>query len=491
MAVLALVGVSSFAVYEVYYSNPLAPCQIVRDGGTLRSRVNNVSTFGAVTEYNLPGPLRWPNAIANASDGTIWFADQELPGVAHLYPANGTLVEYAWPGYATPLPPDCVPVASASGIALWNGRVWAADEFGNTIVGVDPSDGSVVSVNSTKLAPLPYWLAVGPDGDLWFTSNNYAGQPTRLGRILPNMTLRAVNLVGLGNDQPIQLDFVNSTFALFSTTNQAENSSTRGCICTGHVYSFDPSGAASSVTPTMVGPGYSLILPTSLAYSDGSVWVAQHDASSVVRYDFASRTWTKYPTSTVPWIDVTLPYVVLTEGGKVWFNEHYANKIAVLDPRQGTLTEFSETNPPIDNYTQIQNDVSIAPSPHGLWFTSMTGNYVGFLNSSFDPGFSVRVSGNSTAEVAPGGSRSFVLRYSGSWDAPMKVNASDSESYLSTPRSIQILPSVTAVPAGTTSYDLRVTVTVAQSLAPGEYTVAVTATEGDVQQTAYLFLTVT
>ena len=488
--VLAIVAAASFTVYEVHFAAPAVPCQVVRGGATLRSQTS-AATFGAVTEYKLPGPDRWPNAVANASEGSVWFADQELPGVAHLFPGNGTLVEYAWPGYPSPRPPDCVPTVSVSGMAIWNGRVWAADEYGNVTVGLNPRDGSVVSVNSTEGAPFPYWLAVGPDGNLWFTSYNLAGEPTRLGKILPNMALEVIDLVGLGNDQPLQLDFVNSTFALLSTLNLASNSTTHGCVCTGHVYSFDPSTAGATVAPSLIGGTYTLRLPNSVSYSNGSVWVTQHAASSVVRYDFSSGTWTKYPTSTVPWIDTTLPYVVQAEGGKVWFNEHYANKIAMLDPQQGTLTEFSEANPPITDPNQIQNDLSISPAPGGLWFTSMSGNYVGFVNSSYSPGFSVLVSGNATAKVARGGSASFTLAVTGTWSRPLGVNASDSEDYESIPRSISIVPSTPTIQPGTSVFHLGVDVGVGSEIAPGDYTVAVTVTDGGVQQTAYLFLVVT
>ena len=498
VAALMIIATSAFVVYETTltgtsettHTTTSITCQIVKGGSTLRSQLTPTA-FGGVTEYTLPGRDRWPNAITNASDGSIWFAEQELPGVGHFFPDNGTLVEYAWPGLGTAKPPDCVPTVNVSGMAVWNGMVWAADEYDNLTVGLSPVDGSVTWVNSTQGAPFPYWLSVGPGGDLWFTSNNFAGQPTRLGRINPNMTFEAVNLVGLGDYQPIQLDFVNSTFALLATLNQGTNSTTHGCICTGHIYSFDPGAAGPSITPVLIGGGYRLILPTSVTYTNGSVWVSQHDASSVVRYDFATRTWTKYPTSTVPWIDVTLPYVIQAEGGMVWFKEHYANKIAMLNARQGTLTELSEANPPVSSPNDIQNDLSIAPAPGGLWFTSMSGNYIGFASSSYNPGFSVLPSGNDTAVLSPGESTTFALKVTGTWSGPMNVTVSDSEDFESIPHSILIAPSVSTIQPGASAFNLRVDVSVTLGTPSGNYTVAVTATNGLVQQTAYLFLVVT
>ena len=485
---LVVIFVASFATYEVFLAGSPATCQTAGGGGSRGQAGEN--RFGAVTEYTLPGPDRWPNAIAAAPDGSVWFAEQGVPGVAHLFPGNGTVVEFAWPGYPSPKPPDCSPSVNVSGIALWDGRVWAADEFGNKTVGINPADGSAVTVVTTGKAPLPYWLAVGPDGDLWLTSNNFAGQPARLGRILPNLTLGVVDLVGLGNDQPIQIDFVNSTFALLATLDQSVNSTTNECTCTGHIYSFDPGSAGGSITPLMVGGGYTLRLPTSVTYYNGSVWVAEHGASSLVGYDFATRTWTKYPTSVVPWAPVTLPLVVDSGGGSVWFNEHYANKIARFDPAAGTLTEYSESNPPPSGYQGIQNDLSIASTPAGTWFTSMTGNYIGFVNGTMNPGFRISNYDNSRATLKAGlGGTTFRFVVSGAWTSQMGVKVSDSENPQSTPELIQVVPGVSSIPPGS-SFMFGVSVSAEAAVVPGTYTVAVTVSEGGVQQTAYLFITV-
>lgn len=496
VAVLSIIVVASFAAYEIYLkpvqsnSTNSGSCQAVSPGKVLRSQTRQAS-FGGVTEYNLPAPDRWPNAVTTAPDGSAWFAEQETPGVAHLFPSNGTVVEYAWPGYPSPKPPDCIPNVNVSGIAAWDGRVWAADEFDNRTIGLDPADSSAVTVDSSKAAPFPYWLAVGPDGNLWFTSFNLPGQPARLGVILPDRSLKVVGLAGLGEEQPFQLDFVNASFALLSTLNEASNSTTHACICTGHVYSFDPGSVGTSVTPARIGGAHTLFLPTSVSYSNGSVWVAQHGASSLARYDLATGRWTAYPTSLVGWSDVTLPLVVDAVGGKVWFNEHYANKIGLIDPAGGTLMEFSESTPPPTSYSGVQNDLAIAATTAGVWFTSLSGNYVGFVSGAGGyPGFHASVVGSNSATILPGGRTSFTVRVSGTWQEALKVNVSDSENLQSVPKSIQITPGAALVQGGVTPYDLSVNVAVGGTVTPGSYTLAVTLTEGVVQETAYLFITV-
>jgi len=491
LVVIAVVVVSGLAAYEAYFapglSQPQQQCVSLPGGTFVRSQTTN-RTFGAVTEYALPGNDTWPSAITAASDGSIWFAEQAVPGVTHLFPNNGTIVEYAWPGYKTPTEANCFPNAVSSGIALWDGRVWSADEFANMIFGVKPSDGSVVSINATGRASYPYWLAVGPDGNLWVTFDN---TPALLGRIFPNLTISLITLSGTGEDSPLQLDFVNSSYALLASINLSENATTKGCVCNGHIYSFDPSTVGSTITPSVVGGGYNLIEPTSASYSTEAVWVAQHYASSVVAYEFKSGTWTQYPTSRVPWTNTTLPLQVAANGSEVWFNEHYANKIAFLNPVSGTLTEFDESNPPATTYEGIQNDEYIAISGGRLWFSSMTGNYVGFVDASYKPAFNVTVSGSNAVSIPPGENASLKLGISGSWTSPMGVSVSDSENYASAPTLISITPSVPAVPTGGSSYELGVNIAVSPSLRAGEYTVAVTIADGLIQQTAYVFVTVT
>ncbi len=486
IVVIAVVLGASFAYYEFHAPPAQAPCQAVKNGTTPHSQTTKVS-WGGVTEYGLAGQDRWPGAVTVAPDGSVWFAEQEIPGVAHLFPGNGTVVEYPWPGYHTPQPPDCVPSVSVSGMALWGGRVWAADEFANLLLGVNPADGSVVKINTTGVAEYPYWLAVGPDGALWFTSDNL---PARLGRVLPDLTLSVVNLEGLGSDEPLDLDFVNSSLAFISTVNLSTNSTTHGCVCNGHVYSFDPSRTGPTMTPQVVGGGYELQLPTSAAFSGGRIWVAQHGASSVAAFNFTSGAWTAYPTSLASFLDTTLPLEVQAGDGGVWFNEHYANKVAFLDPGKGVLTEYSESRIPITNYSGIQNDLAIAASDGGAWFTSLSGNYVGFVDGSYDLGFTLAPPAPRPVEIYPGGNVSFTIQVSGKWDSAMSVSVSDSENAQSNPKLISIVPGTTQIPPGT-SYTLAVKVAVSPTPPPsGEYTLAVTVTEGSVQRTAYLFVVV-
>lgn len=492
IVIIALVAIASFEFFELSRSTGTAStgstttCLAIPGGSVLRTQTTSTS-FGPVTEYQIPGLDRYPGPVTTAPDGSIWFAEWEVPGVAHLYPNNGTLVEYAWKGYPKPSPRlFCGPPASISGIELWEGKVWATDEYGSAIVGVNPADGSTTLLNTTSKI-LPYWLAVGPDGNLWFTSDN---SPAYIGRVLPNMTVSLIGLTGMGTDNPLELEFVNSSLAFISAINLADNPKTQACICDGRIYSFNPSHISTQIAPRKIGGNFSLFLPTSVSYYQGKIWVAQHLASGVVSYDFATERWTTYPTSRVPWTNTTLPLFVDAKGGRVWLNEHYANKIAFIDPSAGTLTEISASNPPATSNEGIQNDEYFVVSGGRVWFTSLSGNYVGYIDRGFEPSFHIGVVGHAEATISPGGSASFTLSISGTWGAPMKVGVSDSESYSSVPDLIHLTPSSSSVPAGSSSYALGLDAVTEGSIRAGNYTIAVTVTNGGVQQTAYLYLAV-
>ena len=75
------------------------------------------TTFDAVTEFTLPSPARGPNAVAVAPDGSVWFGENGLPGIGHLYP-NGTLTEYALPIHVTNR--ESAPATSSPSCGAWH-----------------------------------------------------------------------------------------------------------------------------------------------------------------------------------------------------------------------------------------------------------------------------------------------------------------------------------------------------------------------------------
>ncbi len=433
-----------------------------------------------MTQYCLAGPSRWPNGITVAPDGSVWFGEQSVPGVGHLF-SNGTVVEYPWPSANTSAGGINGYRTGIWGVAFWNGMVWATDADGNALVGLNPANGAVTSLNLTVPNAFPYTLTAGPDGALWFTTISRAPY---IGRVAPDLTLSLYPVLTNPKQVALEIQFASPSLAYYVALDPFNETRTG-------VYAFDPANVTAGIWGVQVGADTTLYQLNSLSLSKGTIWVTQHSASNLAGYDLATRTWTFYPTSTKGYTPTTLPYFVRSSGTTVWFNEHYSNVIARLDPAAGTLTEYSEANPPISDLRDIQNVLTIAESGGGLWFTSTTGNYIGFVDGNYKPSFAISTSGKNSTSLAPGGAASVQLQVSGTWSKTLQVQVSDSENYTSVPSLISIQPDKSSIPAGSGPSTLSVAITAKPELQPGKYTLAVTVTDGLVSQTAYVFLTVT
>jgi hypothetical protein len=281
----------------------------------------------------------------------------------------------------------------------------------------------------------------------------------------------------------VQVQFVNSTCAYYVALDLSNQNSSG-------LFSFNPQRVQSEILPTQVGVDFRLLSPSSVSASNGVVWVTQHGAASVASYNTLTGVWTVYPTSTENYTITTLPYFVQANGPIVWFNEHYGNKIALLDPTAGVLTEYSEANPPVFNGSAIGNDLTIASTKGGLWFTSVTGNYIGFVDMNHKADFSLASLSLNRVNASRGGEFSMELAVNGSWSKPLRVQVSDSENYKSVPRGITLTPEAQTIAPGSQTYALQVLVSVGSGVVPGRYTLAVTVTDGLVYKSAYVFLTV-
>ena len=449
----------------------------VSDVSAMKSYLNT-TLVGSATEYMLPSPARWANGIASGGDGSVWFGEESVPGLAHLF-ANGTVIEYRWPGTYSGPPGDYK--AGIWGVAIWKGMVWAADTDGNALVGIDPGSSRVSVINLTGKAEVPYTLEVSPAGDLWFTS---LSSPAKVGKLGTDNCLSVYAIANLGREVPVEMQFGNSTSGYFVALDPYSSTGD------GHAYAFDLASGRMKASP--FGAGLTLYDPDSISVADGIAWIAQHGPSNIVSYNFTSGRWTVWPTSTVGYSTSTLPYFVEASGGKVWFNEHYGNRIGVIDPASRSLTEYSEADPPVSNLTEVHNDLTIATADGGLWFTSATGNYVGFVDPSRDAGFSMSLVGPRSKGTFPGGNVTFSLMISGTVAKALGGSFSDSEDQTSVPRLISssLDGAYFSLENSSGSLNLEVTVWTSPDLLPGTYTLALTISDGLVIETAYATLDV-
>ena len=463
IALIALGGVLlQFLVFE-----RSQPCSGSSSSSTiLRSNLNYVQ-FGAVRKYRLPSS-RAPNAITLAPDGSVWFGEQALPGVAQLYP-NGTLLEYKWPfRYNSPGLPG---LTFTWGIALWKGCVWASDQAGSQLVAVDPATRSTKTIK-LGTGSFPYTLTVGPDDSLWFTEV-FA---SKIGRVDSQFRLHEYSLPVPGT--PAQIVFANSSLGYYVDTGNV-------VFVEPAVYSFDP----NNFSPVQLySNGMKLLAPTSLALVKNGLWVAQHASSNLAYYNFDNHVWSQYPTTPVNYVQTNLQYFVAANGSLIWFNEHYANRIGVIDTQHGLLTEYSVSNPPANKTTEIDNALTFAVGKDKVWFTELTTNYVGYVDASGPQSFSFQPATNATLRLPLGGETSVKLILEGTSDKSLRILSSDSETLTARPQ--QITLNLSEAEIGSLNGQATVTLNLATraTTVPGDYTLLISVTDGLVTQGIYLKL---
>jgi virginiamycin B lyase len=424
--------------------------------------------FDAITKFRLPAN-KFPNGIITAPDGSVWFGEQDVPGVAHLYP-NGTMVEFAWPVTYSPS------TTSIWGVAQWKGRVWASDALGSQLVGLDPSTATAYAVRLNEPGAFPYTITVGPDGALWFTELFVS----KLGRIDAQCRLKEYAVPLNFGGTPTQIAFENSTSSYYVDAGNT----TSGL---GTILSFDP----NQFSPQPVDGTFTLRAPSSLVLVPGGIWVAQHTSSTLAFYDLNAHEWVSFPTSPVSYEDTTLPYFVAANGSVVWFNEHYANRMAKLDAEHGLLTEYSLSDPPASRVTGIDNALTFALGKDKVWFTEATANYVGFVDAAYRPTFTISPANNPNIKLRPGGNINVTFTISGQSEQPLMVQFADTENATGRPQGILMNADVTQIQSLDGQKEILVDVTADKTLSVGSYMLLVTVTNGSTNECAYLKLQIT
>ena len=152
----------------------------------------------------------------------------------------------------------------------------------------------------------------------------------------------------------------------------------------------------------------------------------------------------------------------------------------------GTLTEYSFSSPPVDNFSDIDNAMTLAVRGELAWFTEYTMNDVGFVNASYDPGFSVTAP-QPSLNVKPGMSASLTVTLQGRSSRPLALSFADSEGTNSRPQNITIGSNISSFQRLGGTAEVSVTVKVPLGIS-GDYTILVTASDGLISRSAFVQL---
>ena len=145
------------------------------------NRIGRISVDGHISEYPLPTPDSGPRALAAGPDGNIWFSMYRAGQIGRITP-GGVITEFALPR------PNSGPgdiTVGADG-ALWfvelSGGMDGQVTDGNR-VGRITTAGVVSEYLLPSTTPSPVNIALGPDGNIWYTQGSTVGRVTPAGVI--------------------------------------------------------------------------------------------------------------------------------------------------------------------------------------------------------------------------------------------------------------------------------------------------------------------
>jgi len=264
------------------------------------------------------------------------------------------------PDSGQPLAPQLVefPVptlnAYPAGIALGpDGNVWFTEMNGNKI-GRITSGGTITEFDVPTPSSSPDRICAGPDNALWFSelSGGKVGRISGSGEISEfDLSSASPDGITAGPDGNIW----------FSEMNKIARMTPLGQSLTE--FAVPSSGGSAAVI---------------VSGSDGNLWVTDIQGW-IYRVTLAGIiTSLAAPTPSSHPIGLAWNF----ETGRLWFTEGLADKIAVLDPQRvdsEPTAAFTEVSIP----TSGGNPLGIAVGPDGtVWFTEYDGNRIGSLTKS-------------------------------------------------------------------------------------------------------------
>jgi virginiamycin B lyase len=420
-----------------------------------------------VTEFTLPSSDSDPLGIAVDTQGKVWVGLTTAKQLLSYTPATRTFREFAIP-------------TDARSTTVWDmavdlrGRIWFPSFEDNAFWRFDPASSEFHHYPLATESAQPIAVAIAPDGTVWFTELRGA----KLGRIRPDSdrveefpvptTEILLGDLHLAPDGTVW-------FAQIATSDVSKN----------RVGRFDP----KTETFSEIQPDHTLFSPTGIAIVGGEVWLAEHGGSLIAKLEPDSGRVTRYATSPGTVSPASLPYWLAVDGtDTLWFNEHQANRLARFDPKSETLVEYEV---PTRGSSGIANVLQFAVAPTGeVWFTEWTENKIGVVDPRTPIPFGIEVSPR-TLELGQDAEVKTLVVVNGQSDRAIQLRAAGS--FTATGRLLNVSavfePEEFARLLGDEE-EAALTLLVPSSLAAGNYTLTVGATDGSVVRSVVVRLRV-
>ncbi len=252
----------------------------------------NASNTTAITEQFTVGPTTAGNvqSLAVASDGNVYFADQEDGDILLVNPvtAQQSVLQS---------PISIIPVAIVSAP---DGNIYFTDNQNDAIYALSVAG----QFTEYTVGDFYTWMTVGPDNALWLVDG--AGEVARFD--LSSHTITSTTAISAGNATSIATDGTN----MWVTTTGTQ------------VVRFAP---ASPGTQSAFANGTTAGSQGIAQGADGAMWYAVPSKNAVVRMAIATQATTVFTlTPSVPW-DVAIGH-----DGSIWFVDKANAQLDHLSP---------------------------------------------------------------------------------------------------------------------------------------------------------------
>ncbi|SHO45976.1 exported hypothetical protein [Nitrosotalea sinensis] len=430
-----------------------------------------------VTEYSLPQDSA-PNGLVVAQNGIVWVAAKNAT-LYSINPSNGVVSSHQIRSDVIPYENARVNATMVWTMLEYDGKIWFSPYGGEALWGFDPIKNDYYTIKPESGTP---FQMKSHDGKIWYTTlrGNTVGV---LGKT-ENGTYK-ISEFHTGNDTgPAGL-------FLFGNSLWIANVKSQNVV----QYAISQKGDAVqniSVLRKIPQDNSSLFSsPTDLHVNNNTVWLTEHGTSFLASYDIGNGIVTRYPTSQNTFHTTTLPFWIRStnQSNILWFNEHEGNKIGRLDVSNKTLTEYEIPSLPNDGY--LTYPLNIAQDQHDekiLWFSEWNTDKIGMINGHASLPFEINL--NATHVVVDKNRNAVIEMTIPASKNPETLVLNASSTITPTAElgnlTVKFLPNMV-----NTSHDNVISILVTNGgVAPGDYTLGLSASDGLVTSTKFVGLTV-
>jgi streptogramin lyase len=332
----------------------------------------------AITEFPIPTANADTGAIAAGPDGNIWFTEPDQNQVARINPTTHVITEFPEPAGTGPL---YSLVAAPDGFLYAIGASYSSpnsDSPLSHVIRINPANGAMtIPFAISNATDNPGNIAVGPDGNLWFTELNGIGElDPRTGNRddFTNESVSSPKTIAAGPDGALWFTDPNvSEVGRIDTTTKAiveYPTPTSGAY--PEFIAAGPDGNMWFTEDNYANGQVGLINPTTRAITeipisddfesdseplgltagaDGNMWLTNSADSNVTEIDVNSHSLTDYP---LPDSSGGAYQITLGPDGNLWFTGENENGSAigevsgsaVVQPLAATQTAVSSSANP-------------------------------------------------------------------------------------------------------------------------------------------------